>query len=156
MIFGLDYIDVKREGQIHMSKRFDILAEQNNNSHVILELKSPNAKIFKIEERSNGNGGKTTDYSISNDLARAIPQILSYKYWYNNNLSPEQIESLGINCKKNISECIIVIGQRQQNDEVWIRNFEELKKNISIKILTYNDLIDKMKNTISNIEYLLK
>jgi len=154
LIFGIEYIDPKREGEIHMRKRFDVLAEQNLDNHVIIELKSPNAKIFDIKIHTNANGGQTTEYAISSDLARAIPQILQYKRWYES-ISNEQIQSLGIKNKKSVSECIVVIGQRVDNDEVWKQNFKDLQKHIDVKILTYNDLLDKMNNTIVNIENLI-
>jgi len=153
LIFGLDYRDPKREGEIKMRKRFDILAEQNLENHIIIELKSPKAKIFKIETIKNRNGGESTTYSISDELARAIPQILHYKRGYEE-MDEERMRSLGLSEKKSISECIIVIGQRK-DDAVWKKHFEDLKKNLNIKILTYNDLIDKLDNTIKNLEVIM-
>jgi hypothetical protein len=155
LIFGMDYIDPKREGEIHMRKRFDILAEQNLENHVIIELKSPSAGIFKVVETENKNSGKTTEYSISPELSRAIPQILSYKRQYEQ-MSEEEVQAIGINQKRSVSECIIVIGQRKDNDKVWKQHFNDLQKSINVKILTYNDLIDKMNNTILNLDNLLK
>jgi hypothetical protein len=154
LIFGIDYVDPKREGEIHMRKRFDILAEQNHNSHVIIELKSPNADIFKITNNPNANDGQTSSYSISSDLSRAIPQILSYKRWYER-MSEEEMQGLGLSDKKIVSECIIVIGQRKE-DALWKQNFKDLQSNVNVKIMTYNDLIDKMSNTIENLENLLE
>lgn len=149
LVFGVEYVDPKREGEF-MRKRFDILAEQNRLHHVLIELKSPTAEVFKVETKENRNGGKTTEYRLSDDLARAIPQILGYKKWYESARS-EEIQALGIPNKKTISKCIIVIGV-SSNDQVWSENFEALKNSISIEIWTYTDLIDKLQNTISNLE----
>ena len=154
MIFGIEYVDPKREGEIMGRKRFDILATQNLENHILIELKSPKADIFDVKEKNNENDGKSTTYNLSKDLSRAIPQILSYKKWYES-MSQEKIEELGIKEKKVVSDCIIVIGQRK-NDEVWKENFQDLKDNLNIKILTYNDLIDKMSNTIKNLKENLK
>lgn len=152
LIFGLEYVDPKREGVLN-SKRFDILAEQNREHHVLIELKSPNAEVFKIESEENKNGGYSSTYNISPDLSRAIPQILSYKDWYENQASPEDLQKLGIEKRKLISKCIIVIGQTVENDEVWKGNFKRLKESLNdIEICTYTDLINRLENTIRNLE----
>lgn len=150
LIFGIDYVDPKREGEIMGRKRFDILATRNREHHILIELKSPTAEIFDIDEKPNLNDGILTTYKLSKELSRAIPQILGYKRWYNQ-LNSEKIQELGIAEKKEISECIIVIGVRKE-DKVWKENFQSLLESLKIKIWTYTDLIEKMDNTIHNIE----
>jgi Shedu protein SduA, C-terminal len=154
MIFGIEYVDPIREGEIMGRKRFDILATQNLENHVLIELKSPTAEIFDIKEKENQNGGKSTAFNLSKDISRAIPQILGYKKWYES-MSSEKVEELGLSEKKRVSDCIIVIGQRKDS-KVWKENFQNLKDNIRIKIWTYNDLIDRMSNTIRNLKENLK
>ena len=149
LIFGIDYVDPKREGEIMGRKRFDILATQNREHHILIELKSPTAEIFEIEETENQNGGKRTTYKLSKELSRAIPQILSYKRWYSE-LNDEKVQELGLLSKKHVSECIIIIGTRKE-DDVWKANFQSLCESLKIKILTYTDLIDKMDNAIKNL-----
>ena len=148
LIFGIEYVDPKREGEF-MRKRFDILAEQNLDNHVLIELKSPSAEIFRIIQSPTTNDGITTEYHLSPELSRAIPQILQYKKWYEN-ARIEEIQVLGID-KKAIHKCIIIIGTRNI-DPLWKENFQMLKSNLNIELLTYTDLIDKMKNTIGNLE----
>jgi hypothetical protein len=150
LIFGIEYIDPKREGEIMGRKRFDILATQNREHHILIELKSPSAELFEIDTVINQNKGANTTYKLSKDLSRAIPQILGYKKWYSQ-LNSEKIQELGLTSKKEISECIIVIGTRK-GDDVWKENHYSLCENLKIKIWTYSDLIDKMENTIKNIE----
>ncbi|MEO6231766.1 MAG: Shedu anti-phage system protein SduA domain-containing protein [Ferruginibacter sp.] len=151
LIFGIEYIDPKREGEIMGRKRFDILATQNRECHILIELKSATAQIFETEVHCNQNDGQTTTYKISKELSRAIPQILGYKKWYQT-LNAEKIQELGIVAKKEISECIIVIGTRKKDDLVWVENFKSLTEALSIKIWTYDHLIEKMENTIKNLE----
>jgi len=151
LIFGIEYIDPKREGEIMGRKRFDILATQNRECHILIELKSATAEIFETEIHKNGNDGQTTTYKISKELSRAIPQILGYKRWYQT-LNAEKIQELGIVAKKEISECIIVIGTRKKDDQVWVENFKSLTEALNIKIWTYDHLIEKMENTIKNLE----
>ena len=148
LIFGIEYVDPKREGEF-MRKRFDILAEQNLDNHILIELKSPCSEVFSVKTNTTGNNGVLTEYHLSHDLGRAIPQILGYKKWYEN-ARPEEIQAIGIE-KKQVSKCIIVIGTRKQ-DDVWKENFQSLKSSLAIELLTYSDLIDRLKNTIKNLE----
>ena len=150
LIFGVEYVDPIREGEIMGRKRFDVLATQSRENHILIELKSPTSEVFEIKEIQNTNRGKTTTYKLSSELARAIPQILGYKKWYEN-IGPEKVEELGLKEKKHVSECIIVIGQHKNNN-VWKQNFEDLKDNLKVRIWTYTDLIDKMTNTIRNLK----
>lgn len=150
LIFGIDLVDPKREGEF-MRKRFDILAEQNRQHHVLIEMKSPSAKIFKVQEKETANEGKITEYQLSDDIARAIPQILGYKKWYES-ARTEEIQAIGIEKRRRISKCIIVIGCLEENNEVWMENLEALRNSINIEIWTYTDLIDKLDNTISNLQ----
>ncbi len=152
LIFGLEYVDPKREGKF-MRKRFDILAEQNLDNHVLIELKSPSAEVFTVKTKKTINDGITTEYHLSSDLARAIPQILEYKKWYDN-ARPEEIQALGLE-KKRIHKCIIIIGTRK-DDDVWKENFQLLKSNLLVELYTYTDLVDKLKNTIKNLEESLR
>jgi hypothetical protein len=150
MIFGIDFIDPKREGELNR-KRFDVLAEQNRRNHVLIELKGPNAEIFETNEVQNSNGGVSTEYHLSEELSRSIPQVLGYKKFYKE-MSPEELEKIGLKEKKDISKCIIIIGKRKES-VVWLENFEDLKNSLNgIEIWTYTDLVEKLQNTISNLE----
>ncbi|MDD5693498.1 MAG: DUF4263 domain-containing protein [Patescibacteria group bacterium] len=148
LIFGLEYVDPKREGRASQ-KKFDILADQTRESHILIELKSPNASVFKISERSNQNDGVIADYQLSPELSRAIPQILEYKDLYYNSTLVE-LQAMCIDKKKTISKCIIVIGRREDN-QVWKQHFDRLHDSMNIEIVTYTDLIDKLENTINNL-----
>lgn len=154
LIFGLEYIDHKREGAVQ-GKRFDILtrASELNNEYVLIELKSPSADVFDVKEETNSNGGKTVTYSISRDLARAIPQILQYRQRFEAAPSDsEDLQRVGV-AAGTISKCMIVIGERK-TDAVWQSHFDQLKRSLSggIEIVTYTDLINKLTLTISNLE----
>lgn len=154
LIFGLEFIDHKREGQLS-SKRFDILARlsEEEGQYVLIELKSPDADFFKIEVADNKNGGKSEEYRLSPDISRAIPQILRYR----DNLESKPPEDedwrrIGLP-KQKISKCIILIGQAK-NDPVWEGHFLSIRKSFSssLEIMTYTDLIRKLDVTIKNLE----
>ncbi|PIY79671.1 MAG: hypothetical protein COY81_01365 [Candidatus Pacebacteria bacterium CG_4_10_14_0_8_um_filter_43_12] len=150
MVFGIEFIDPKREGELSR-KRFDVLAEQNRRYHIIIELKGPEADIFEVKQVLNNNGGVSTEYRISEELSRAIPQVLGYKKLYLE-MSSEELETIGLKEKKEISKCIIVIGKRSDSS-VWLENFDDLKNSLNgIEIWTYTDLVEKLENTIENLE----
>lgn len=150
LIFGLEYVDPKREGQVS-SKRFDLLAEQDFEHFVIFELKSPNDSIFKIETTPTAAGGTTTEYNLSSQLARAIPEVLGYKKLYED-ATNEELQKFGVKSKKPISKCVIILGTRQ-DDLVWKGNFERIASSLNgIELLTYNHLIDRLENIVRNLE----
>jgi hypothetical protein len=151
LIFGLELTAPKREGCLN-GKRFDILTDNSKDGHVIFELKSPNSEVFNITKKEIANEGTSSTYSLSDDLSRAIPQILSYREWYDNAKS-EELDKLGIKKKKNIVNCVIVIGTYKKEDQTWIDNYKRLKRVLSgIDILTYTEIIERVENAIRNLE----
>lgn len=159
LIFGLEYIDFKREGNTS-GKRFDVLTRVGSKyiDHVLIELKSPSADIFKIDVTPNANGGTSSEYTISKELARAIPQILEYK----STLEAKQpgdpeLERLGItNTEKiRIGKCVIIIG-KHDSDARWLKNRENFVRSLSsgLEIWTYTELLNKLSSTIENLEHI--
>jgi len=133
------------------SKQFDVLAEQDLEHYVIFELKSPKDDIFKINSDVTVAGGETTEYNLSPQLSRAIPEILGYKKLYNE-ATDEELEKFGVKIKKPISKCVIVLGTRHDN-LVWKGNFERIANCFNgIELLTYNHLIDRLENIVRNLE----
>jgi len=155
LIFGLEFIAHKREGNISL-KRFDLLTKlsEGRSEYALIELKSPNAEVFKITEKVNVNEGKSFEYKLSDDLARAIPQILRYR----DNLEskpPEDEDWNRIGLKKErIGKCIILIGTKKQDDSLWENHFSSLRRSFSnsLEIWTYSDLIQKLETTITNLK----
>lgn len=154
LIFGLEYIDHKREGELSR-KRFDILTRSSmeRNEYVIIELKSPCDEIFKVETRKTAQG-ESVEYHLSPQLSRAIPQILRYKSKLTSLPNDDDdLRRIGIS-KGNVNKCIILLGQKRENDPIWMDHFNSLKANLSnsLEVWTYTDLIDKLTITIKNLE----
>jgi hypothetical protein len=154
LIFGLEYTDHIREGELQR-KRFDVLARSSIdlNEYTLIELKSPSCEVFSVYEEQNKNGGKSTKYSLSDDLARAIPQILQYRKRFEVALEDnDELQRLGVRAGK-VSKCLIVIGERKA-DPIWKSHYDELRKSLAsgLEILTYTDLINKISVTIKNLE----
>lgn len=154
LIFGLEFIDHKREGELSR-KRFDILTRSSitNNEYVLIELKSPCDDIFKVVEKNTSNKGTSVEYHLSPQLSRAIPQILRYKSKFEK-LPEDDDDFRRIGLKKGeIKKCIILLGQKN-DDLVWMDHFKSLTNNLGggLEILTYSDLIEKLDVTIKNLE----
>lgn len=158
MIFGLEFIDFKREGSAS-SKNFDVLTRVGSEyskfvDHVLIELKSPSVEIFKVEEKGTNNN-PTYEYSIHPSLARAIPQILEYRSsLMNKQPGDPELEKLGIyDTKANIRKCIIIIGE-SKDDSRWQQNRNNLVSSLSslLEIWTYTELLEKLDTTINILE----
>lgn len=155
LIFGLEYIDHKREGSME-SKRFDLLtrASKNKNQYVLIELKSPCDEVFQVKRSTSQNGGVSYEYHLSKALSRSIPQILRYKSKFENySTDSDDLARIGVE-KGTIKKSIIVLGTSKNNDPIWVSHFNDLKSTLSnnLEIVTYTDLIDKLDVTIHNLE----
>ena len=59
---------------------------------------------------------------------------------------------MGINRKMPVSKCVIVIGKRIDSI-LWRENFDRIRQSLNgIEPLTYHDLIDRLENSIPNLE----
>jgi hypothetical protein len=152
MIFGIEFINHKREGSAS-GNRYDIFTRigSENEERVIIELKSPSDKIFQEKVHDTNNDPKV-EYSLSDSLSRAIPQILEYrKDLESKDAGDSELQKIGENTRVHIAKCVIVIGSTR-NDERWKRNLRELRRALSsnLEIWTYTDLINKMDGVIKN------
>lgn len=154
LIFGLEYIDFKREGSVN-SKNFDVLTRVGSKyiDHVVIELKSPSDNIFEVTTADTINE-PTGTYKIHKQLSRAIPQILEYKSALESKQPGDaELEKLGIFKKPYIGKCIIVIGKHTDNPR-WLLNRENLVRSLNsgLEIWTYTELLNKLDATIQNLE----
>lgn len=153
LIFGLEYLNHKREGPISQ-KRFDLLTKisDGRSEYVLIELKSPSGRVFDIAVKKNTNEGESTTYSLSDDIARAIPQIFSYKGLLSN-ASNTDWQRYGLS-RGEVVKSIILVGTRLDDNPVWNDHYMDLKRGLSssIEIMTYTDLLDKLDSTIKNLE----
>lgn len=154
LIFGLEYIDFKREGSTN-SKNFDVLTRVGSKyiDHVLIELKSPSDNIFEITSAATINE-PTDSYKIHKQLSRAIPQILEYKSSLESkDAGDAELEKLGIFEKPRIGKCIVVIGKHNDNPR-WLKNRENLVRSLNsgLEIWTYTELLNKLDATIKNLE----
>jgi len=154
MIFGLEFLDFKREGGVSGNK-YDILTRIGTESEerILIELKSPSDDIFITKDSSTINDVKK-EYSLSSSLSRAVPQILEYrKDLEDKRVGDSELQKIGVDGELKISKCIIVIGS-EKKDVRWNKNLREFRKSLSanLEIWTYTDLLRKIDSTIKNLE----
>ena len=158
LIFGLEYIDFRREG-LFSSKRVDILTSigVKGEHHALIELKSPRDDIFSYTQRDTEHA-EVLSYSIHPQLARAIPQILEYKKLIEDKEAYDpDLRRLGFEKRPRISKCMIIIGKSKGEDEEWRQHRQNLSEALGsgLEILTYTDLLARLEATIHNLEKLL-
>ena len=90
-------------------------------------------------------------YHLSKALDRAIAEVLDYKKQYEE-CQTEELARMGINRKMPVSKCVIVIGKRLDS-VLWRENSDRIRQSLNgIEHLTYHDLIDRLENSIANLE----
>jgi len=154
MIFGLEYINHKREGG-SSGDRYDIFTRigAESEERILIELKSPSDQILEVKENKTINNPKK-EYSLSSSISRAIPQILEYRKTLEDKKAGDpELQKIGEENEVKISKCIIVIGS-EKIDTRWKKNLREIKRCLSsnLEIWTYTDLLNKLDSTIKNLE----
>lgn len=154
MIFGLEFIEHKREGGIS-GNRYDLLTRIGTHAEerVLIELKSPSADIFQTHTRETVND-PVSEYRFSQELSRAIPQILEYKRTLEERHAGDpDLQRIGEEQAVYITKCIIVIGSNQE-DPRWRANLRSIREayNSRLEIWTYTDLVNKLDATIANLK----
>jgi hypothetical protein len=136
-MFGSNYRYARKETKAGMKGRNDFLLEKETGYHDIVELKKPEHKVFT----------KSKFPSMSKELKDAISQMVRYfDYYYKNYLSHKDQTNLDV----YYPDGLVVIGRRLENE----RSFLEAHKAVftKIKILTYDDVLDRAKQTLKTIK----
>lgn len=136
-MFGSNYKNVRKEQKAGMKGRNDFLIQVEGNFYDIIELKKPEHKLFT----------KTKNPTIHSDLKDAISQMARYlDYYHKHYLSHKEQTELNVLYPKGI----IVIGRNKDTDRKLLKA-HELIWGKNIEILTYDDILDRAKQSIKNI-----
>lgn len=137
-MFGAFYKSVRKEQKAGMKKRNDFLIKKEGEFYDIVELKKPEHKLFTSAKNP----------SIHSDLKNAISQMASYlDYYHKHYLSFREQTDLNVLYPKGI----IVIGRRKETD-IKLLKAHELIWGKNIEVLTYDDILDRAKQSIKNIK----
>jgi hypothetical protein len=136
-MFGSQYKSIHKEKQAGMKGRNDFLAEKEAGYYDIIELKKPDHPLF--------TSGKTP--SMSKELKDALSQMAKYfDYYHKHYLSHKEETKMDILYPKGI----IVIGRRKDKEKEILKAHELILT--KVEILTYDDILDRAKQSIKNIK----
>ncbi|MBE3122630.1 MAG: DUF4263 domain-containing protein [Thermoplasmata archaeon] len=134
-IFGSRYRSVHKETWAGMKGRNDFLIEIEPGYYDIIELKKPEHLLF------------TKNKTMANELKNAISQMARYMDYYSKHyLSHKEQTGLDVLYPKGI----IVIGRRKENEKELLKAHEIIFHRI--EIWTYDDVLDRAKQTVKNIK----
>tara|TARA_Y100000310_G_scaffold344754_1_gene459272 strand:+ start:4632 stop:5552 length:921 start_codon:yes stop_codon:yes gene_type:complete len=137
-MFGSHYKSVHKEKWAGMKGRNDFLIEKEAGYFDIVELKKPEHSLF--------TKGKLP--TMSKDLKNAISQMAKYfDYYHKHYLSHKEQTKMDILYPKGI----IVIGRRNEKEKEVLKA-HELIWGSKVEILTYDDILDRAKQSIKNIK----
>ena len=133
--FGSDYLKALGEERAGMKGRVDFLLERNDTYHDIVEVKLPTVTLFNDDE------------SMSGDFKNALSQIARYLDYYSKHyLSYKEQTGKDVDQPRGI----IVIGRDNEDSKSLLKRHRRVIRD-NIKILTFDDLIDKAETTIDNV-----
>lgn len=155
--FGLNYIQAhlrcKPKFSSGLGSEYDFLLEGFNHVYDIAELKGPNDYLIDLRSSSprSGSFDPRNDYKYSSTFGRALHQVISYMYEFEDLFrhikeSQPSIKDFRYPC------AVIVISKRSlfpiegKNSDKYLHLLNRQFSNI--EILTYDDLADRAQNIL--------
>ena len=159
--FGLDYIQAHRrcrpKFKSGLGSEYDFLLEGFNQVYDIAELKGPNDSLIDLRNSSlrSGSFDPRNDYKYSLSFGRALHQVISYMYEFEESFGHIKEAQPSI---RNFMypKSLLVISRRDlfsDNGKDSIKYLHLLNRQFAnIEILTYDDLGDRAENIINFME----
>lgn len=136
-MFGSHYKSIHKEKLAGMKGRNDFLAEKEAGYYDIIELKRSEHPLF--------TSGKFP--SMTKELKDAISQMAKYfDYYHKHYLSHKEETKMDILYPKGI----IVIGRRKESEKEILKAHELILNRV--EILTYDDILERAKQSVKNIK----
>lgn len=139
-IVGLEYLKVTSEDKIGLNGRTDFLLERIGGDFDIIELKSPNEKIFL-------KSSSQEYFRLSAISKDALSQMISYLSKYDRYYLFQREET-----KRDVlyPTGTIVIGRQKETDDLALATHNNFLRRI--KFTTYDHLIESCRTILSNIK----
>ena len=144
-MFGNDYAFVVENGKINAKNILDLIPKDLESYIDIIEVKLPNEALFNFD-----NSHKNY-YSTSN-LTKAIAQTQNYIFELENKTLDEEYQNKN-NCKIVRPQGVILFGSENElsdEEKKYLRILNSSYHNL--KIITYQQLLEKAKNAIGFIK----
>ena len=143
-MFGNDYAFIIENGKINASNILDLIPKNIESYVDIIEVKLPNEKLFNYDNSHN-------NYYTTSSLTKAIAQTQNYIFELENMTSDTQYQTNN-DCKIIRPKGIILFGAEEELQEYEKQYLRVLNSSYhNIQIITYQQLLDKAKNTLKTI-----
>jgi len=159
--FGLDYIQAhqrcKSKFSSGLGSEYDFLLEGFNQVYDIAELKGPNDSLIDLRSSSSRSGSfdPRNDYKYSLSFGRALHQVISYMYEFEESFGHIKEAQPSIR-DFMYPKSLIVISKRDLFSDEGKNSSKYLhllnRQFANVEILTYDDLGDRAENIIKFIE----
>lgn len=144
-MFGNDFTFIAENGKINAQNILDIMPKNIESYVDIIEVKLPNEQLFNFDQNHNNH------YPTS-DLTKAISQTQNYIFELEKRTNDEEYQ-IKNNCKIIKPKGIIIFGSKEQLKRSEMEYLRILNSSYhNLKILTYQQLLEKAKNTINYIK----
>lgn len=144
-MFGNDYILIINQDKINDKNILDIIPKDFEEHIDVIEVKIPTEKLFNWDKSHN-------NYYPNSNLTKAIAQTQNYIFELEKMTTNAEYQDVN-NCKIIKPKGIILYGSKNDLDNKekdYLRILNSLFHNL--KIITYQQLLEKAKNTIVYFE----
>lgn len=120
----------------------DFLNQYGANNCGIIEIKTPTTSLIEVNPYRGGV------YPPSKELCGAIVQTKNYKNELMKNYNALRASSAenGIEFESYDSKCYLIVGNNSKFDTMQARSFNLFRRELKdVEIITFNELIDKLK-----------
>jgi len=133
-MFGPDYRGIRHEEWLTIASRNDVLLERHDGFVDIAELKGSRKDLFE----DSGNR-KVWSKHVKNAVSQMMSYLAQAREHYS---SIARLARLEVFFPKGY----VIIGRRREEDREWLRIHNEFLHRI--EILTYDDLLDRARQTL--------
>lgn len=140
-MFGNDYVYIVENGVVNAKNILDMVPQDFESYIDIIEVKLPQEKLFNFDESHN-------NYYSTSHLTKAIAQTQNYIFELEKKTVDEKYLQIN-NCKVIRPKGIILVGSKEpltEDERKYLRILNSSYHNI--QIITYQQLLEKAKNTL--------
>lgn len=141
-MFGNDYSFIINDEKINAKNILDIIPKNFEGYIDVIEVKLPDEKLFNFDNSHN-------NYYCTSNLTKAIAQTQNYIFELEKMTTNEKYQ-MNNECKIIKPKGVVLYGSKEKlsgDEERYLRILNSSYHNLSI--ITYQQLLEKAKNTIS-------
>lgn len=140
-MFGNDYVYIVENGVVNARNILDMVPQDFESYIDIIEVKLPKERLFNFDESHN-------NYYATSHLTKAIAQTQNYIFELEKKTADEEYQKSN-DCKVIRPKGIILFGSQEplnEGERQYLRILNSSYHNL--QIITYQQLLEKAKNTL--------